>query len=653
MKNGRLLAFVIAIELLAVIGIVLLWPFHVPDYLLGLSLLASLAAITGAGPIRIPSLKTSVSVTDVFVCSALGAFGAMPACLVAAAGVLGSSVGKQRHRNPVHIAFNIGNVIFSTAVAATAYLLVGGVAGAPIGSQILPLVSATTIYFLLNTGLVATAVTLDTKRSFMATWRESVLWTAASAYAGLTMAAFLLWVIQIVGPSGLALGVPPAWFLALFYRALKDRQVVAQQRVGQVEEVNAILEDKVAERTRELQQALTDIEEANIKLRLANESLTEANLAKSNFLANVSHELRTPLNAIIGFSDLLNDAEVGRLNDRQSEFVGDIHDSGDHLLKLINEILDLSKIEAGRMELHSEVVDVGKLIQEALSMLRPQAAAKQLSLSCEAAPGLAAEIDPGMFRQVLVNLLSNAVKFTPDGGSVDLRARQEGDDLLLEVEDSGIGMTPEEKERIFDEFYQVDGSYSRNYEGTGLGLALVRRMLDLHEGTISVESIKDRGSTFTCRYVGRIRENLPEPVESPAPALRPRPAEHSERTILVVEDNPMNRKLARNALRLRGYNVLEAETGVKALELLQRESVDLILMDLQLPDMDGLEVTRQLKANSRTAHVPVIALTAHAREVDEQNALEVGCVGYITKPIRLATFAEQVAAHALSQAASA
>ncbi len=294
-------------------------------------------------------------------------------------------------------------------------------------------------------------------------------------------------------------------------------------------------------------------------------------------------------------------------------------------------------------------------MRDAVAMVRPQAAGKNLSLEIVEAPEVGgAELDPGMFRQVLVNLLSNAVKFTPSGGEVRVRAEREGSDLLLHVEDTGIGIPADQQAKIFTEFYQVDGSYSRNYEGTGLGLALVRRMVELQGGEVSVRSTPGQGSRFTCRYpcclVETEREGAPD---GPEPATEAAAAPSDGRTILVVEDNPINRKLARNVLRSRGYRVFEATTGEEALKLLQERSTDLVLMDIQLPGMDGLEVTRRLKANPSTADLPIVALTAHAREADEEIAREAGCVGYITKPIRLHRFPGQIAAYLSKQGTAA
>lgn len=647
MKLRGVAAYVIVVDVAAAILTVALFPYHVADYLLGLSLLASFALMTGTDPVRIPSTKISVSVSDVFVFTALGAFGPMPACAVAAAGVLGSTFRVERHRKPIHVAFNMGNVLFSTSAACLGYLLVGGVAGTGVRGQVGALIAATSVYFMLNTLLVSAAVHVDTAQRFWKTWRETVLWSALSTYAGMTLAGLLIWSIQVIGPSGMALGLPPCWLLAAFYRTHKERQLAAQQRVEQIKVLNVGLEDKVADRTRELQEALSDVAETNRQLRGANRKLQEANRAKSLFLANISHELRTPLNAVIGFSDLLTDASFGELNEQQSEFVKDIQESGEHLLHLINEVLDLTKIDAGKMEAHPEIVDVARCIHEAVSMVRPLASRKRLRLAvvCEADAPFGF-LDPKLFRQVLVNLLSNAVKFTPDGGEVRVSAAARDRDLVVEVRDTGIGIAKEDAERIFDEFYQVDGTYARNYEGTGLGLALVHRMVTLQGGEIEVDSMLGHGSTFQCRFLECVRESSEaQSVKEDREPAPPDPAtrESDGRTVLVVEDNPVNRKLVRNVLRSRGYRVMEAGTGEDALRLLKERPADVVLMDIQLPGMDGFEVTRRIKADPLLKDVPVVALTAHVGAADERLAKEAGCAGFLTKPIRLARLPAQVA----------
>jgi CheY-like chemotaxis protein len=253
---------------------------------------------------------------------------------------------------------------------------------------------------------------------------------------------------------------------------------------------------------------------------------------------------------------------------------------------------------------------------------------------------------------VLINLVSNAVKFTPDEGRIEISARFEGNDLVIRVTDTGIGISEEDQEKIFHEFFQADNSFSRRYQGTGLGLALVRRMMSLHGGSVTVTSRRGHGSTFQCLFPdAKARRLSTETVatlmKSYVPAA-PIPLDRDASrgcTVLVVEDNPVNRKLARNVLRSRGYRVLEADTGEEGIEVARAERPHLILMDLQLPGLDGIEATRRLKADPATREIPIVALSAYAQEADQKRAREAGCAGYIAKPIRLSRFPQQVGSY--------
>ena len=606
-------------------------------------LVAALAALAGARPVRFPRFKTELTATHPFVLLAVATLGPLEAMVVGLVGLTGVIFRPGRKLSPLRTAFNLGSVVLASAVAAWSYLATGGVVNGSLLGSLGPLAVATAAYFLVNTGLVTLAITFQQRTPFLVVWRESFEWTAVSYFTGLTLAVGMLAALYAWGPWVLALGIPPCSLLLAFYRAHREAIQEHERRVQEVEALNAELERKVEERTRELAMALEGIEGANRMLSDANRALTEASKAKSAFLANVSHELRTPLNSVIGFSELLTDPGFGDLSPRQREFLSDIRDSGEHLLALINDILDLSKIEAGKLDVNREHVDVAELVRESAAMLRPQGAKKGITLEVQGPTGGRAHVDPRLVRQVLVNLLSNAVKFTPDGGRVDAAAAFEGDDLVLTVSDTGIGIPEDDQEKIFHEFYQVDGSYARKYEGTGLGLALVRRMMSLHNGTVSVTSSPGRGSRFVCVFPScRVGAAVTPPaVESVEAADVAGPPSFGG-TVLVVEDNAVNRKLARNVLRSRGYRVLEADTGEEGIEIARRERPQLILMDLQLPGLDGMEATRRLKADPRTSAIPVVALSAHAQGVDEERALAAGCAGYIAKPIRLSRFPQQV-----------
>ena len=309
-------------------------------------------------------------------------------------------------------------------------------------------------------------------------WRA---WLAVAGAMGLAaLGAFAIGGKLLRNPERL-----DVWFVGaltlLFFGGMAWASV-AFLRNQRLRQLNSELEGKVAERTAQL---------------------AEANRHKSEFLASMSHELRTPLNAIIGFSEALDARMFGELNDKQAEYVRDIHTSGQHLLSLINDILDLSKVEAGRMELEIAELDLDPAIEGALGLVKERAARTGIALSAEVAPDTGpVRADARRVKQILLNLLSNAVKFTPPGGQVAVRARRAGEAVEIAVADNGIGIAPEDHGKIFEEFRQAGTDYTRKAEGTGLGLALTRRLVELHGGTIRVESEPGKGSTFTFTIPG-------------------------------------------------------------------------------------------------------------------------------------------------------
>jgi signal transduction histidine kinase len=633
------------------------WPHDLGTF----SLVAALAALAGLRPVRFARFKTELSATHPFVLLAVAVLGPLHAMLVALIGLTGVLVRPGRRLDAMRTAFNVGAVMLASAVASWAYFATGGRVGASLWSSFGPLAAATAAYFLVNTGLVTVAIAMQQRTPVMDVWRETFQWTAVSYFTGLTLAAAMIAALQAWGLWVLALAIPPCWLLLAFYKAHHEAMQEHERRVEEVEALNADLEQKVVERTHELATALQGLEAANRMLSDANRALTDASKAKSAFLATVSHELRTPLNSVIGFSELMTDPNFGELSPRQREFLSDIRDSGEHLLALINDILDLSKIEAGKLEVHRQDADVEELVRDSVTMLRPQAEKKRVRVEMFCELSGAAHVDPRLVRQVLVNLLSNAVKFTPEDGRVEAAARFEGNDLVVRVTDTGIGISEEDQEKIFHEFYQADGSYARRYQGTGLGLALVRRMMSLHGGSVTVTSRRGHGASFQCVFPdAKSRKQGCDPMElRDAPAERPamsvpRNGDTSRgSTVLVVEDNPVNRKLARNVLRSRGYRVLEADTGEEGLEVARAEHPHLILMDLELPGLDGIEATRRLKADPRTRAIPIVALSAHAQATDEARAREAGCAGFIAKPIRLSRFPQQIGSYLASKEGAA
>ncbi len=366
------------------------------------------------------------------------------------------------------------------------------------------------------------------------------------------------------------------------------------------------------------------------ELEIANAQINEISRLKSEFLANMSHELRTPLNAILGFSEILKDNLVELSPEQRQECMENIHASGKHLLELVNDVLDLSKIEAGRMELQYDRFWVSNAVREVYNVIRSLSERRDIQLDVSIDPeDLEVRADKSKFKQVMYNLLSNAIKFTAQGGRVWVKSWADNDDLVVEVGDTGIGIPKEHQMRIFSEFYQVEASVTRQVEGTGLGLSLTRRLLQLHGGWINVESEVGTGSVFTFRI--------------PMAGMEASNGHHNR--ILLVEDNESNRELTKMVLIGNGFDVDIAVDGNEGLHKARSTLYDLVLMDVQLPGMDGLTVTRMLKADPKTAQVPIVALTANAMKGDEQEALAAGCSGYITKPIEVANFVRQISTY--------
>ena len=371
-----------------------------------------------------------------------------------------------------------------------------------------------------------------------------------------------------------------------------------------------------------------------------------SNAAKNEFLMNMSHELRTPLTAIIGFSELLEGRFFGELNEKQKSYVQEIFDSGHHLLKLINDILDLSKIETGKLELKISPLDLSQLLNNCMGMIKERAIGRSLTLELQIKEddffGKEILADELRLKQIIVNLLSNAVKFSPPGGHIRLEAQRNGDELMISVSDTGIGIKHQDQERIYGTFERLNFSFSRPEPGTGLGLALVRKLVELHGGRVWVESEGEgKGSTF--RFVIPFLEAAKEEQENEPLKNRSDTTNGSIQGIvaagkkhprvLIVEDNVPNIRLVTNLLEVGGYEPLLAFSAEEGIKMAERENPSVILMDISLPGMNGLSAIRALKQNPATTRIPVIVLTAHAMKDDETKATEAGCDAYMVKPI--------------------
>ncbi len=419
-------------------------------------------------------------------------------------------------------------------------------------------------------------------------------------------------------------------------------QYKLEQEKNKVSRINKELEQRVAERTAQLEATNAELAEALAQSRELAQKAEVANIAKSEFLANMSHEIRTPMNGVIGATEIVLTED---LSPEAEKSIRMIHDSGISLLKVVNDILDFSKIESGHLEMEQAPFILEEAIDRLMEMFSGKAEQKGIALDVQLSPDIPETLvgDAIRLRQVLTNLISNAVKFTDAGGTITLvihqkKERPDTDTVMLDcyVKDTGMGIATKDLEKLFDPFTQADSSATRKHGGTGLGLTISKKLIEQMGGQIHVTSELGKGTTifFSCCF-GCMAEEMP--IQPTMQAAEDLTRQHKERIkgshILVAEDNPVNQKIIKTILEKAQLTVTIASNGKEAVDTLGKASFDAVLMDIQMPEMGGVEAATHIRNHPQKGGIPIIALTAHAMKGDEETYLSAGMDGYVTKPI--------------------
>jgi signal transduction histidine kinase/ActR/RegA family two-component response regulator len=502
-----------------------------------------------------------------------------------------------------------------------------------------PIVGAILTYFVVNTGLVAGAIALTTGRPPLEVWRHEFLWSAGSFFVAGSAGAIGAVLIERGQIWAAVLMVAPVYLTYSTYRTFVGR--LDDQRRHR-ERVAAALEEMT-----ELEQQRNELLERE---QAARASAEEANRLKDQFLAIVSHELRTPLNAILGWSDIL---QRGRLEKVKKErAVRAIYDSARVQARLIDELLDVSRIISGKLRLERTVLDWTEVIRAALDTARPAAEGKGIDIDVQLDPAAGAFVgDAERLQQVVWNLVANAVKFTPQGGTISIRLQRTRDAIELSVVDTGEGIPQHFLPSMFEPFRQADGSNTRRHGGLGLGLAIVKHLVEAHGGTISAQSAGvGQGSTFVISLPmaeSSVNFGVPDIAGTRSSSYRADTLVSLEGArVLVVDDDDAGRDVVAAHLEARDAKVIGAASANEALDILERERFDVLLVDIAMPGRDGYELIRMVRGMSPAmcATIPAAALTAFARAEDRRKSLESGFQMHLTKPIDPGALVEAVAA---------
>ena len=660
--------YVAAVMIAGAVVLAALLPTTLPDPILFAAILI-LAGLTSVWKVNLPISLASGSTLSVSYAAdimALLLLGPRHAMIVAVLGAWMQCTVKVKRPYPLYrTMFSVAAEALTMGATGWAYALSGGVpAPLALGPAAKPVVVTIATYFVVNTGLVAGAIAASSARTWWRVWRDDFLWSGASFMVAGTAGAAAAVVIARGEHWKALLLLAPVYLTYRTYQVfvgrLEDqrRHTLETQRLHKEtiaaltlarEAEQALAREK--ERLASMVSELTQLEQMRARMlqreQAARSKAEEASRLKDQFLAMVSHELRTPLNAILGWADMLRTGRMtGEAQARASE---SIFSSAKRQAHLVDELLDVARITSGKIRLERKAVDLRDVVREALEVVQAAADAKNVRIVIDPDPALGSVFgDPARLQQIAWNLLSNAVKFTPDGGSVLVRLRRLHNVTEMVVSDTGAGIPPEFLPWVFEPFLQADASTTRPFGGLGLGLSIVRHLVEAHGGHISVASGGEgQGATFTVRlpivavYNGQARPPADEPSTAEAPQNA---ASLGGISVLVVDDDAESREVVAASLQSRGAVVKTAESVAQAMSILQAERVDVLVADIAMPGEDGYALMRRLRAlDARAASIPAAALTALARDGDREQALEAGFQLHLVKPVDAATLVSAVA----------
>jgi signal transduction histidine kinase/ActR/RegA family two-component response regulator len=590
-----------------------------------------LACLTSLWKVNLPIATASGSTLSVSYAADLMALlllGLQPAIIVAVAGVLMQCSYKVKKSYPLYrTLFSAAAEVLTMTATGIVYQQLGG-SLRPLHMAVLakPLVGAIAAYFIVNTSLVAGAIALSSSRSFFTVWRDDFLWSSASFMVAGSAGAMAAVVVARGEHWKAVLLIAPVYLTYRTYEVFVGRLADQARHMGEMRKLH-----------QSTVEALAQARQAEHAEQVARSAAERANRLKDQFLAVVSHELRTPLNAILGWSDMLR---RGRLDEmRRDRAFQSIYDSARRQAQLIDDLLDVSRIMAGMLRIERTAVDLKTVVDDAVRAMQPAGDAKSVRITTEADSWLGfIQGDSARLEQVVANLLSNAVKFTPDSGTVHVQLKRVQDCVEIQIRDTGQGMSADFLPYIFEPFRQADGSTTRVHGGLGLGLSIVKHLVEAHGGSVEARSAGvGQGATFIARFPidPACANESPRPVARATSALSVETASLDNVRVLVVDDDEESRLVVAEHLQRCNGVVFTAKSAAEAYDVLRHERVDVLLADIAMPGEDGYTLIRRVREGvvPVSASIPAAAITAFAREEDRLLAVRAGFQMHLAKPV--------------------